>query len=116
MRFLLTIHFVIFHKLESFRSGKVNPKFPYLLHLGIQVSLVLMDTDVYLIYRIKNLCCDIISYLNLVISVQSYDTKFLKIYPQLPPTPLQLEEDLEQLKVLENGYKMKVILDTSLYD
>ncbi|RRT68950.1 hypothetical protein B296_00009056 [Ensete ventricosum] len=57
------------------KSGKVNPQFPYLLHLGIQ----------------------------------SFDTKFLKIYPQLPPTPLQLEEDLEQLKVLENGYKMKVI-------
>ncbi|WOL14536.1 non-canonical poly(A) RNA polymerase PAPD5 isoform X1 [Canna indica] len=57
------------------KSGKVNPQFPYLLHLGIQ----------------------------------SYDAKFLKIYPQLPPTPLQLEEDLEQLKVLENGYKMKVI-------
>nr|XP_016515862.1 PREDICTED: 3-deoxy-manno-octulosonate cytidylyltransferase, mitochondrial-like [Nicotiana tabacum] len=57
------------------KSGKVNPQFPYLLHLGIQ----------------------------------SYDTKFLKIYPELTPTPLQLEEDLEQLKVLENGYKMKVI-------
>lgn len=57
------------------KSGKVNPRFPYLLHLGIQ----------------------------------SYDTKFLKIYPELQPTPLQLEEDLEQLKVLENGYKMKVI-------
>ncbi|KAK6154338.1 hypothetical protein DH2020_008586 [Rehmannia glutinosa] len=37
----------------------------------------------------------------------SYDSKFLKVYPKLPPTPLQLEEDLEQLKVLENGYKMK---------
>ncbi|OAY54903.1 3-deoxy-manno-octulosonate cytidylyltransferase, mitochondrial [Manihot esculenta] len=57
------------------KSGKVNPQFPYLLHLGIQ----------------------------------SYDAKFLKIYPELKPTPLQLEEDLEQLKVLENGYKMKVI-------
>ncbi|XP_073116374.1 3-deoxy-manno-octulosonate cytidylyltransferase, mitochondrial-like isoform X2 [Elaeis guineensis] len=57
------------------KSGKVNPQFPYLLHLGIQ----------------------------------SYDSKFLRIYRQLPPTPLQLEEDLEQLKVLENGYKMKVI-------
>ncbi|PIN22737.1 3-deoxy-manno-octulosonate cytidylyltransferase [Handroanthus impetiginosus] len=57
------------------KSGKVNPRFPYLLHLGIQ----------------------------------SYDSMFLKIYPELPPTPLQLEEDLEQLKVLENGYKMKVI-------
>ncbi|KAJ0684477.1 putative 3-deoxy-manno-octulosonate cytidylyltransferase [Helianthus annuus] len=39
----------------------------------------------------------------------SYDSEFLKIYPDLTPTPLQLEEDLEQLKVLENGYKMKVI-------
>lgn len=57
------------------KTGKVNPQFPYMLHLGIQ----------------------------------SYDTKFLKIYPELRPTPLQLEEDLEQLKVLENGYKMKVI-------
>ncbi|XP_054815855.1 3-deoxy-manno-octulosonate cytidylyltransferase, mitochondrial isoform X1 [Prosopis cineraria] len=57
------------------KSGKINPRFPYLLHLGIQ----------------------------------SYDTKFLKIYPDLQPTPLQLEEDLEQLKVLENGYKMKII-------
>ncbi|KAJ6293066.1 hypothetical protein OIU78_025109 [Salix suchowensis] len=57
------------------KSGKVNPQFPYMLHLGIQ----------------------------------SYDAKFLKIYPELQPTPLQLEEDLEQLKVLENGYKMKVI-------
>ncbi|KAI3846740.1 hypothetical protein MKX03_028256 [Papaver bracteatum] len=57
------------------KSGKVNPNFPYLLHLGIQ----------------------------------SYDSKFLKTYSELAPTPLQLEEDLEQLKVLENGYKMKVI-------
>ncbi|GKB98956.1 3-deoxy-manno-octulosonate cytidylyltransferase, mitochondrial [Tanacetum coccineum] len=57
------------------KSGKVNPEFPYNLHLGIQ----------------------------------SYDSEFLKIYPDLTPTPLQLEEDLEQLKVLENGYKMKVI-------
>ncbi|KAJ0084298.1 hypothetical protein Patl1_29800 [Pistacia atlantica] len=40
---------------------------------------------------------------------QSYDSKFQKIYLRLQPTSLQLEEDLEQLKVLENGYKMKVI-------
>lgn len=43
-----------------------------------------------------------------LLSTQSYDTKFLKVYPELASTPLQLEEDLEQLKVLENGYKMKV--------
>lgn len=41
--------------------------------------------------------------------MQSYDAEFLKIYPDLQPTPLQLEEDLEQLKVLENGYKLKVV-------
>ncbi|CAL9084348.1 unnamed protein product [Musa textilis] len=57
------------------KSGKVNPQYPYLLHLGIQ----------------------------------SFDSNFLRIYLSLPPTPLQLEEDLEQLKVLENGYRMKVI-------
>ncbi|KAK3010245.1 hypothetical protein RJ639_010817, partial [Escallonia herrerae] len=43
------------------------------------------------------------------LGIQSYDAKFLGIYPELSPTPLQLEEDLEQLKVLENGYRMKVI-------
>ncbi|XVF18863.1 hypothetical protein REPUB_Repub11eG0059800 [Reevesia pubescens] len=42
-------------------------------------------------------------------SKQSYDSEFLKIYPKLQPTPLQLEKDLEHLKVLENGFKMKVI-------
>ncbi|XVF18856.1 hypothetical protein REPUB_Repub11eG0059100 [Reevesia pubescens] len=46
------------------KSAKVNPQFPYLLHLGIQ----------------------------------SYDSEFLKVYPKLQPTPLQLEEDLEHLK------------------
>ncbi|XP_074571604.1 3-deoxy-manno-octulosonate cytidylyltransferase, mitochondrial-like isoform X1 [Curcuma longa] len=40
----------------------------------------------------------------------------IQIYPQIPPTPLQLEEDLEQLKVLENGYKMKVIQISFIYE
>ncbi|XP_022977606.1 3-deoxy-manno-octulosonate cytidylyltransferase, mitochondrial-like [Cucurbita maxima] len=43
------------------------------------------------------------------LGIQSFDSKFLSIYPELQSTPLQLEEDLEQLKVLEHGYKMKVI-------
>jgi 3-deoxy-manno-octulosonate cytidylyltransferase (CMP-KDO synthetase) len=37
-----------------------------------------------------------------------YRTAFLLEYGTLPATPLQLAEDLEQLKVLENGYRMKV--------
>ncbi|KAE8650180.1 3-deoxy-manno-octulosonate cytidylyltransferase, mitochondrial [Cucumis sativus] len=43
------------------------------------------------------------------LGIQSFDSKFLSMYPELESTPLQLEEDLEQLKVLEHGYKMKVI-------
>ncbi|KAG6550852.1 hypothetical protein Mapa_007465 [Marchantia paleacea] len=43
------------------------------------------------------------------LGIQCYDSKFLAVYPRMPPTPLQLEEDLEQLKVLENGYRMKII-------
>lgn len=43
------------------------------------------------------------------LGVQCYDAKFLKVYASMPPSPLQLEEDLEQLKVLENGFKLKVI-------
>lgn len=37
-----------------------------------------------------------------------YRTPFLLTYGQLEATPLQKAEDLEQLKVLENGYRMKV--------
>ena len=46
---------------------------------------------------------------SLHLGLQCYDREFLKIYPKMPATPLQLQEDLEQLKVLENGYKIKVI-------
>ncbi|GBG80890.1 hypothetical protein CBR_g31446 [Chara braunii] len=43
------------------------------------------------------------------LGLQCYDADFLDVYCQLKPTPLQMEEDLEQLKVVENGYKIKVI-------
>lgn len=109
------------------RSGKVNPQFPYLLHLGIQVLypvsyftqverkkiaffffswwlhvsvIFVVLTTFYIVQWTYN---SVLNFLG-----QSYDSNFLKIYPGLHPTPLQLEEDLEQLKVLENGYKMKV--------
>ncbi|KAK9839186.1 hypothetical protein WJX74_003403 [Apatococcus lobatus] len=44
------------------------------------------------------------------LGLQAYDRNFLGLYCQMPPTPLMLMEDLEQLKVLENGYKMKVVI------
>lgn len=46
---------------------------------------------------------------SLHLGLQCYDAKFLTVYPKLPATPLQLQEDLEQLKVIEHGYKIKVI-------
>eukprot|EP00899_Mesostigma_viride_P008406 jgi/Mesvir1/17567/Mv08810-RA.1 len=44
------------------------------------------------------------------LGLQCYDRKFLAKYPKMPPTPLQMQEDLEQLKVVENGYKIKVVI------
>ncbi len=37
-----------------------------------------------------------------------YRRDFLLTYAQLPPTPLQLAESLEQLRALEHGYRIKV--------
>lgn len=42
------------------------------------------------------------------IGIYAYRRKFLEIYASLPQTPLQLAEDLEQLKILESGYKIAV--------
>lgn len=41
--------------------------------------------------------------------IYAYKKDFLKLYTLLPDTPLQIAEDLEQLKVLEHGYCIKVI-------
>lgn len=41
------------------------------------------------------------------IGLYVYRPAFLLHYQTLSPTPLQLEEDLEQLKVLEHGYRIK---------
>jgi hypothetical protein len=69
------------------------------------ISYILRQLFVLMIEEIGIIKMMLITIVSLV---QSYDAKFLGIYPHLHPTPLQLEEDLEQLKVLENGYKMKV--------
>ncbi|PRW32681.1 3-deoxy-manno-octulosonate mitochondrial isoform A [Chlorella sorokiniana] len=44
------------------------------------------------------------------LGLQCYDRQFLRHYCRMPPTPLQMMEDLEQLKVLENGHRMKVVV------
>ena len=43
------------------------------------------------------------------LGLQCYDREFLRLFPKMPATPMQMQEDLEQLKVIENGYKIKVI-------
>jgi 3-deoxy-manno-octulosonate cytidylyltransferase (CMP-KDO synthetase) len=42
------------------------------------------------------------------IGIYGYRRDFLFTYAGLPPTPLSEAESLEQLKILEHGYKMKV--------
>ncbi len=41
--------------------------------------------------------------------IYAFRRKFLAQYGAMPQTPLQIIEDLEQLKVLEAGYKIKVV-------
>jgi 3-deoxy-manno-octulosonate cytidylyltransferase (CMP-KDO synthetase) len=44
------------------------------------------------------------------LGIYAYRTQFLQQYSELPTTPLQLREDLEQLKILENGHRIKVAI------
>ncbi len=42
------------------------------------------------------------------VGIYGFTREFLELYVTLPPTPLSLAESLEQLKILEHGYSMKV--------
>lgn len=44
------------------------------------------------------------------LGVYAYRREFLLKLSDLPPTPLQLAEDLEQLKVLEHGFQIHVVV------
>ncbi len=43
------------------------------------------------------------------IGIYAYTHEFLNTYTKLAPTPLSEAESLEQLKVLEHGYKIKIV-------
>ena len=43
------------------------------------------------------------------IGVYAYRREFLLRFAALPPTPLEVTESLEQLRALENGYRIRVI-------
>ena len=44
------------------------------------------------------------------IGIYAYRREFLLTYTSLKPTPLERFESLEQLRVLEHGYRLKVVL------
>lgn len=44
------------------------------------------------------------------LGLYAYRSHFLPIYAALSPSPLQMTEDLEQLKALEHGYKIRTAL------
>jgi len=44
------------------------------------------------------------------LGIYGYRKGFLQIFNQLPPSPLEKRERLEQLRALENGYRIKVIV------
>lgn len=44
------------------------------------------------------------------LGIYGYRREFLLHYSELQPTPLQLAEDLEQLKVLEHGFRIKTVI------
>ncbi len=46
------------------------------------------------------------------IGIYGFEKNFLKAFAALPQTPLAEAESLEQLKILENGYRMRVIETT----
>lgn len=48
------------------------------------------------------------------IGIYGYKKEFLKRYVQMEKTPLEMAENLEQLRVLENGYKIRV--KETIYD
>lgn len=43
------------------------------------------------------------------VGIYAYSREFLLKYATMAPTPLELTESLEQLRVLENGYPIKII-------
>jgi len=48
------------------------------------------------------------------VGLYGYRTDFLLLYTTLLSTPLQISEDLEQLKILENGYRIKTVIVDSV--
>jgi 3-deoxy-manno-octulosonate cytidylyltransferase (CMP-KDO synthetase) len=42
--------------------------------------------------------------------IYAYRYNFLQVFNTLPPGPLELAEGLEQLRALENGFRVKIVI------
>lgn len=74
---------------------------------------VICDKNDYAIYFSRNPIpfprkLDISNYYK-HIGVYAYKRDFVLDYAKMPQTPLEISESLEQLRVLENGYRIKVL-------
>lgn len=49
------------------------------------------------------------------IGIYAYSKEFLLLFSRMPQTPLEKIESLEQLRALENGYRIKVVLTGQEY-
>ena len=49
------------------------------------------------------------------IGIYAYRREFLLDYAKMQPTPLERSESLEQLRALENGYKIKCIVTNARF-
>lgn len=77
------------------------------------VVKVVSDRNDYAIYFSRSVVpyprnLDINNYFKHV-GIYGYKSDFVKKYSEMESTPLEKSESLEQLRVLENGYKIKVI-------
>jgi 3-deoxy-manno-octulosonate cytidylyltransferase (CMP-KDO synthetase) len=50
------------------------------------------------------------------IGIYVYRKDFLMQYIKMPPTPLEMSESLEQLRILENGIRLKVLITAYEYN
>lgn len=50
------------------------------------------------------------------IGIYVYRKSFLMQYINMPPTPLEVSESLEQLRILENGVRLKVVITAYEYN
>lgn len=93
--------------LKTLLAGKVNsPSSGTTVVMDIEGNALYFSKQVIPFKRSTNTAAPILRH----IGIYAYRVPFLFKYLELSPTPLEKTEKLEQLRVLEHGYKLRVIL------